>query len=200
MKKTLTIGMIAVGLLSSLFGCKKQEPEIPEQFPPVPAWRPTIILPIDRIVDRFQYYTDGKNDFVVLKHGTCVIVSDGLTDDEARKEALGTIDKIFNYHLDMDPAPMDDGNILVRYNHPAFNIALDDIAKENWATIDARHQDALATHEVLITPLGSNKFDEFGKKALWGRCYFFMDAQSPEVARIVRKTDTGIEHEDGEGR
>jgi hypothetical protein len=199
MKKTITKGMIAMGLLSALFGCKNQDPEKAESFPPVPAWRPAVVIPTDRIVDRFRYYTDGKNDFVVLKHGTCVIVPDGLTDDEAGREAIAIVDKIFTYHPDMNPAPMDDGNILVRYNHPAFNVVLNDIAQQHWATIDARHQHALATHEVLITPLGPNKFDEFGKKALWGRCYFFMDAKSPEVVRVVRRTNTGIEQDASHG-
>jgi hypothetical protein len=38
-----------------------------------------------------------------------------------------------------------------------------------------------------MTPLGSNVFDEFGKKALFGRCFMFMDAQEPRVVRIARK-------------
>jgi len=49
-------------------------------------------------------------------------------------------------------------------------------------------QKALARAEVLITPLGQNKFDEFGMKALFGRCYFFMDAKKPVVMKVVRKT------------
>jgi len=43
---------------------------------------------------------------------------------------------------------------------------------------------------VLMTPAGANKFDDHGMKALFGRCYFFMDAQKPEVAHIIRKRDT----------
>lgn len=41
--------------------------------------------------------------------------------------------------------------------------------------------------EVLITPLGPNVFDDFGKMALFGRCFMFMDAQDPKVVRIERK-------------
>ncbi|AGH86296.1 hypothetical protein F504_3784 (plasmid) [Ralstonia pseudosolanacearum FQY_4] len=37
-----------------------------------------------------------------------------------------------------------------------------------------------------MTPQGSNIFDAFGKKALFGRCFMFMDAQAPVVVRIVR--------------
>ena len=87
----------------------------------------------------------------------------------------------------MQPLEMDDGNILVSYNHPALNIVLSDIVKENWSEIDRRHQDALATHEVLIAESGSTQFGDLTKMALFGRCYMFMDAQNPRVARIVRR-------------
>jgi hypothetical protein len=86
----------------------------------------------------------------------------------------------------MNPVPMKDGNIMVQYNHPALNVVLDGIAKANWAEIERNHQDALATSEVLITALGSNKFDDFGKKALFGRCFMFMDAQNPVFERLIR--------------
>jgi len=81
---------------------------------------------------------------------------------------------------------MDDGNILVRYNHPAVNVVLSAIAKAHWQEIESRHLDGLTPREVLMTPLGPNKFDDFGKQALLGRAYMFMDAQSPEIARLVR--------------
>ena len=86
----------------------------------------------------------------------------------------------------MNPSTMDDGNIAIQYNHPAINVVLRDFAELHWVEIDRNHQGALATSEVLITPQGPNKFDDFGKKALFGRCFMFMDAQAPEVIRIVR--------------
>ncbi len=208
MKKILTIGTIALSFLSGLFGCKKEvvkdispnpdgEPEIKtlldnasKDFPPVPKWMPEIEMPLDLIVDRLKYYTDGKVDFVVFSHSTCVIVSDSLTDAEAKAEAVQTLAKIFNYHPDMNPTNMDDGNILVRYNHPACNVVLAEVTDRYWREIDGKHQSALARDEVLMTSLGPNKFDDFGKKALFGRCYFFMDAKNPVVSRIVRKEDT----------
>ena len=82
---------------------------------------------------------------------------------------------------------MDDGNILIAYNHPAANVVLADQVVQHWDEIDQNHLRALSTSEVLITPLGPNKFDDFGKKALFGRCFMFMDAQNPVVVRIVRK-------------
>lgn len=39
----------------------------------------------------------------------------------------------------------------------------------------------------LLHPQGNNVFDDFGKKALFGRCFMFMDAQQPEIIRIVQK-------------
>jgi sugar lactone lactonase YvrE len=95
--------------------------------------------------------------------------------------------RFFYAHPDMTPRPMDDGNILVSYKHSVVNIVLTDVAKANWPEIEARHQDGLPPNEVLITPLGSNVFDDFGKMALLGRCYMFMDAQQPSVIRIERK-------------
>jgi hypothetical protein len=174
-----------MGLFSKLFGGGK-EPEREKDFPPVPAWRPEIVLPLDKVIERFRYYTDGRRDFAVLKNGTCVIVTSHLSDDAAREEAIGTITKIFHYHPDMNPQAMDDGNILISYNHPAFSVVLDEVTSANMDVIQKNHLDALARAEVLMTPLGPNKFDEFAMKALFGRCYFFMDAKAPEVVEIVR--------------
>jgi hypothetical protein len=165
-----------------VFEFLKKKPKLP----PVPDWRPSIKQPIDRIVDRMLYYTDHKRDLAVFENGTCVILPAGLDDTTAGVYAKEVLLKIFNYHPDMNPTPMDDGHILVRYNHPAFNLVLSDVATDHWAEIDKNHQRALARSEVLITPLGSNVFDDFGKKALFGRCFMFVDAQRPVVIKIVR--------------
>lgn len=166
-----------------LFKKKRKEP----QFPPVPDWRPTIKQPIDRLIERLCYYTDNKKDFAVFENGTCVLLPDGLTEPEAERTAKEILNNIFTYHPDMNPVNMDDGNIVVQYNHPALNIVLDEIAQNHFAEIDRNHQRALTTSEVLITPLGNNVFDDFGKKALFGRCFMFLDAQDPKVIKIVRK-------------
>lgn len=157
------------------------------QFPPVPDWKPDFSPEIAQIVERVRYYTDGNSDIAVFQHGTCVLLDDGLSDVEAPAFALSVLSQIFNYHPDMNPVPMDDGNVLVQYNHPAVNVVISTQAEANWAAIDLHHQRALATDEVLITPLGSNVFDDFGKKALYGRCFMFMDAQDPKVVAIHRK-------------
>lgn len=154
--------------------------------PPVPKWQPSFTQPIERVVDRMSYYTDSKRDFAVFRNGTCVVLAPNLSDDEARSFALETLKNIFHAHPDMNPSPMDDGNILVGYNHPAANVVLRDVAQANWTEIERRHLGGLTESEVLITPLGPNKFDDVGKQALLGRAYLFMDAQSPEVIAIKR--------------
>ncbi len=169
-----------------MFGLFKKDP--PKSFPPVPAWKPAIKQPLDVIVDRLKYYTNGSRDIAVFENGTCVILEDGLTDKQAEVFAMDVLSKIFNFHPDMRPQNMDDGNILVQYNHPAVNVVIDELTRVHWSEIERHHQKALATDEVLITPLGSNVFDDFGKKALFGRCFMFMDAQSPKIVMIARKT------------
>ncbi|WP_332805898.1 hypothetical protein [Sphingomonas sp. RT2P30] len=157
-----------------------------ETFPPVPTWKPSFPQPRHRIVERVAYYTNGKSDFAVFRNGTCVILETGLPDVDAKVHALKVLADIFGYHPDMNPASMDDGNILVRYNHPAVNVVLKDVAQAHWAEIERRHLDGLTPDEVLITPLGQNKFDDFGKQALLGRAYMFMDAEAPEIVDIWR--------------
>ncbi len=129
MIRAVILALVLMGLFSKLFGDEKPADK-PKDFPPVPAWQPDIEMPLEKIVDRFRYYTDNKKDFVLLKHGTCVLVTGGATDEQAKKEALETVAKIFNYHPDMSPKTMDDGNILIFYNHPAYTVVLDEITKK----------------------------------------------------------------------
>lgn len=178
-----------IGGLLGLAGLGGSKAEAAENitFPPVPKWRPTFRQPLDRLVDRISYYTNGERDFAMFRNGTGVILEPGLTEDEARASALDVLGKIFHAHPDMNPSPMDDGNILVGYNHPAVNVVLSDVAQMHWPEIKSRHLDGLTASEVLITPLGPNKFDDLGKQALLGRAFFFMDAQDPEVVVIQRR-------------
>ncbi len=156
-------------------------------FPPVPRWKPSFGPDTDDVVKTFGYYVNGERDFVVFKHGTVVMVEDDLSDAQAVEAATLVMGEIFNHHPDMQPTAMDDGNVLVSYNHPAFSIVFDLLASQHWAEIEANHLMALCDSEVLISPAGPNVFDDFGKKALWGRCYFFMDAQELDAVRVVRK-------------
>ncbi len=172
-----------------MFGLLKKRqlpPEPPKQFPPVPDWTPEIRQPLERIIERFRFYTNGSRDFAVFGHGTVAILPNGLTDDEAERLAKQSLHSVFHAHPDMNPMNMKDGNILVQYSHDVANLVLSETLDKHWAEIDRQHQRAIATHEVLITPLGHNTFDDFGKKALFARCYMFMDAQSPVVVRVER--------------
>ena len=186
MMRTIIIAVFVMGLFSKLFGGERSA-DTTNDFPPVPAWQPNIEIPLGKIIDRFRHYTDNKRDFVILKHGTCVLVADGLTEEQAKKEALDTVSRIFNYHPDMNPKSMDDGNILIFYNHPAYTVVLEEITRQHMDLIRTNHLKALARDEVLMTSAGPNKFDDFGMKALFGRCYFFMDAKKPEVVSVIRK-------------
>lgn len=169
---------------------KKKEPpkDPPKRFPPIPDWQPTITQPIEQIIERLQFYTDNQRDLAVFSNSTCVLLPDGLSDTEAEAFAKEILSKIFNAHPDVNPLPMKDGNVLVRYNHPAANLVLDSVATQYWAEIETNHQRALATSEAVMTPLGLNVFDDFGKKALFGRCFMFMDAADPQITQIVRKS------------
>ncbi|WP_462391270.1 hypothetical protein, partial [Acidovorax sp. Q11] len=141
---------------------------------------------INRIAERIRFYTNGSRDFALFSNGTVAILPPGLNDKDAEKHALKALHGVFHAHPDFNPMNMKDGNVLVQYNHDVASVLLADVAEQNWSEIDKQHQRALATHEVLITPLGHNIFDDFGKKALFGRCFMFMDAQAPKIARIER--------------
>jgi hypothetical protein len=161
-------------------------PVVPARLPPVPDWRPDIVQPLDRLVERLRAYTDDRRDLALFGHGTAVLLPDGLDDAAADDFARRELYAVFHGNPDMNPVPMLDGNLLVRYGDRVANVVLADIAALHRAAIDDNHLRALATGEVLLTPQGANLFDDFGKQALFGRCYLFMDAQAPKVERIVR--------------
>ncbi|MCP4356316.1 MAG: hypothetical protein GY793_11980 [Proteobacteria bacterium] len=169
-----------------LLGFSAQASEPTKQFPPVPKWQPSFSVTVDEVLERVVYYSNNGKDIVMFKNGTAVIVPDNLTDKEVKAYALKTLSEILNYHPDMNPLNMDDGNILIQYNHPACNVVINEFANKHFELIKKNHLDALATSEVLNTPLGPNKFDEFSMKALYGRTFMFMDAQAPEIVKIYR--------------
>ncbi|SCB19117.1 hypothetical protein [Rhizobium lusitanum] len=175
------IALVSVGFGKGYAAVTKKE-----NFPPAPQWKPSFRQPTGKIIERISYYLDGKRDFSVFRNGTCVVLKQGLSDKDAKSFSLTTLSNIFNSHPDMNPLSMDDGNILVRYNQPAMNVVLRDVARAHWPEIEKHHLEGLAASEVLITPQGPNKFDDFGKQALLGRAYMFMDAAAPEIIEIHR--------------
>ena len=161
-----------------------------KQFPPVPKWKPNFSSSIESQLERMIFYTNQDKDLAQFSNGTIVILEEGLDDSEAKQYAKEVLSKIFNYHPDMNPVNMKDGNIFVQYNHPAYNVVLTEFTQKYMDAIKSKHLEALATDEVLITGLGQNKFDEFGMQALYGRAFMFMDAQNPEVVRLYRKNSS----------
>ena len=166
------------------FGARSVEPE--RQFPPVPKWQPDFSVAVEQVLERMVYYSNSEKDIVMFKNGTAVILPSEMNDDEAKEYALKVVSEIYNYHPDMKPLDMDDGNILVEYNKPAYNVVINDFANKHIETIKKEHLNGLATAEVLFTPQGNNVFNEFGMKALYGRTFMFMDAQKSEIVEIYR--------------
>jgi hypothetical protein len=157
------------------------------QFPPLPSWQPDFFPDLDEVADHFRTYLNGRYDFVVFEHATCCIVPENLSQDAAAETGKGILSQIIGFHPDMNPQQMRDGNVLVSYNHPAFNIIPATFAREHWPTIEQNHQRGLTANEVLITPLGANIFDNIGKMALLGRSYMFMDALNPVLAKHIQR-------------
>ncbi len=153
-----------------------------------PEWRPSFRPDTKRVIDTMRYYTDEMRDFVVFENSTCCLVDDGLSDAEAGQVALETLRVIMGFHVDLNSLWMDDYNLLIRYNAPAYNVVFPDQARQHWKEVEAKHLDGLVNSEVLISPLGQNVFNDEGKMALLGRCWMFMDARAENIATIVRAT------------
>jgi hypothetical protein len=151
-----------------------------------PPWKPAIVQPLDRLENRFREVVKGGKDFVLFSHGTCAVVEAGMPEAVAYEAAKTILERTVHQHVDVRPTELTGGDILIRYNQPAANLVLDDIARANLLQIDAKHMSALVPEEVLIMPAGPNKFDTFAKRVLFGRCYLFMDAETLEVDRVVR--------------
>lgn len=154
--------------------------------PPVPDWQPEFEQPFDTIMDTFKYYTNNKRDFAIFKNGTVVLLPSGLKGEDAVEHAYQALEQVFHNHPDMQPQVMDDGNIMVMYRNNVANIVLKSVVEQHWEAIDKNHQRALATSEVMVNPMGDNVFDDLGKKALFGRCYMFIDAQNPKLVMVSR--------------
>ncbi|MFC4729995.1 hypothetical protein [Salipiger abyssi] len=180
-RRAFLSGLVSAGILSA-----KANAQTGDRLTPIPSWQPGFTPDLEEVADRFREYTNAQYDFVVFENSTCCIVPDGLPQDAAAAAGSSVLSQIIGFHPDMSPQQMRDGNVVVSYNHPAFNIIPADFAQQNWSTIEQNHQRGLTTDEVLITHLGKNVFDDIGKIALLGRSYMFMDALTPVVAKHVR--------------
>lgn len=167
-----------MGLFDRLFNKKKE----PLDFPPKPKWKPNLPIDLDAVLDKAKFYTGQKLQLAVFSRGTVVIFPGRV--DNITAQGLSTLEKIYNFHPDFKPTPMNDGNYLIEYSQPAFTIVFKDELEMHWNYIEQNHLDGLYTSEVLINSKGeSNKFDRIGKICLFGRTKMFQDAQDPKVVR-----------------
>lgn len=157
-----------------------------DDFPPKPTWVPEFKQSLEEVSERCHFYFNKSVDIAVFENGTCVIVEGVSTDEMALSAAKEILENIVNYHPDMNPLEMKDGNTLVRYNHPAFNVVLKSTFDTHKKSFEDNHLKGLTRDEVLMTPLGPNKFDEFGMKALYGRSLMFLDAMNPKMMKFLK--------------
>jgi len=149
-------------------------------FPPRPKWRPDLFIDIDRITDSAKYYTGHKLQLAIFQYGTVALLA--KRSDNVEHDAKDFLNKIYNFHVDFKPITMDDGNYLIEYLQPAFNIVFKDEVENHWKYIEKHHLEGLCNDEVLLNGQGqANVFDNIGKICLFGRAKMFMDAQDPVV-------------------
>jgi len=175
------------GFLASLFGQSKK----PDDFPPKPKWKPDVPVNIAVVADRASYYTDKKKTVVIFRFGTCVILpADSVKPED---EAKAVLDRVFNYHPDFNPQTMDDGNFAVSYSQPnCFSVVTKDEFEKNRDYIRKNHLEGLVRDEVLLNAEKKpNVFDDRGMIGLFARARMFMDAQGPEVVRVLRPEKQG---------
>ena len=186
LRRTVIFGLFATGASSAI----SKQPKLSDVWPPLPKWTPTFAMPIATTLPAFKQALNGPRDIVVFNNGTMVIVEQGLEQKRAVETAKTHLKNLIGFHPDMSPGWTNSGDVLIGYNQTgftaAFNLVLASVARKHWAEIEAKHLDGLTPDEVLITPLGSNVFDDLGKMALLGRAYMFLDALDPKVVLIDR--------------
>lgn len=155
-------------------------------FPPKPSWVPEFSQSIEDVSERCHTYLNKSLSIVVFENGTCVALENVPSEELAFNSAKEILEKIINFHPDMNPLEMKDGNVLVQYNHPAFNVVLKSTFENHRNNFVEDHLKGLTRDEVLMTPLGPNKFDEFGMKALYGRSLMFLDATNPVMVKFLK--------------
>jgi len=180
MKNAIAI-VFMFGLLASLFAQVKK----PDDFPPKPKWKPDVPVNISVIAERASYYTDHKKIVVIFAHGTCVSLA--LDSRKPEDEAKAMLDRVLNFHPDFNPHEMDDGNFAVSYSQPnCFSVVTKEEFQKNREYIRKNHLDGVVKDEVLLNAENKpNVFDDRGMIGLFARARMFMDAQRPDVVRIL---------------
>lgn len=179
--------ILMFGFLTSLFGQNKK----PDDFPPKPKWKPDIPVDLAVTADRASYYTDKMRTVVIFRYGTCVVLAAETVNPE--EDAKAALDRVYNYHPDFNPQSMDDGSFIVSYSQPnCFSVVTKEEFEKNREYIRKNHLDGLVRDEVLLNAdKQPNVFDDRGMIGLFGRARMFLDAQHPEVARVLRPEKQG---------
>lgn len=154
--------------------------------PDVPTWSPSFKQPTERVVERFRHYMPDVGSFVVFENGTCVPVARGLSEVAAFDVAKDVLHQIVTKRPDLHPHKVEDGAVFIGFKPPAYTMVLSDIARAHWQEIERRHQEWVLPNEVLMTPMGPNVFDDYGKQVLLARAYMFLDARDPAPVRYVQ--------------
>jgi hypothetical protein len=170
------------GFLGSLFGQSKDT----DDFPPKPKWKPNVSVDLAIVADRASYYTDKKKTVVIFHHGTCVVLPANSVMPE--EEAKAVLDRVYQFHPDFNPQAMDDGNFAVSFSQPnCFAVVTKKEFEDNREYIRKNHLDGVVKDEVLLnSDKKRNRFDDRGMIGLFGKARMFMDAQKPEISRVIR--------------
>jgi hypothetical protein len=155
----------------------------------LPEWRPLVERQIDTLAEMCKFYTNGTEAFVVFEHGTCVTVPRNLEEPLAREFAIKRLAEFLSSHPDGTPLEMKDGNFVVSAPQvDALSVVMQQTLQNQMEYIRANHTKGLQgqpSHEVLLTPLGANVFDDLGMKFLFARSFIFWDADELQPVLFV---------------
>jgi hypothetical protein len=145
-----------------------------------PRWRPQIRPDSHLVLEKAGFYLNQKFQLAVFAFGTVVYFKNHVNEiDNSAKQIISNLNLT---HPDFTSSEMEDGNFIVEFNEPAFNIVFRNEIDLHWQYIEKNHLNGLCKNEVLINKYGErNTFDKIGKIALFGRARMFMDIQYPKI-------------------
>jgi hypothetical protein len=153
----------------------------------VPKWRPSIPVDLAAIADRMRYYTNGKWRFALFTNGTCALIPNAGADPVA--DATELVCAAGFGHVDFDPRPMDDGNLLVGFTQQVAGVVLASELSENRQYLAENVRDGVRSHEALFSGgAQSTAIDDRLKAGLLARARLFMDAESLTVVDVCEPT------------
>ena len=153
------------------------------RVPPSLNGLPERPVDIDRTARAVSEDFDDKVAFVVMRHGTCVIVDPRSTTKP--QDAITALREVFrtppgfNGELGRD-------HWLVSFAGRAFSVVFSDELVKHGYVLGERHREWLAEDEVLVDEEGLPvELDIRNRVGLFARCFGFLDSADPQVALIV---------------